>query len=182
MVERGLLDVGRQRVRIGLCSISMIVAIVAFIAAIIAASIAGPAGMWPVIFLPIGVGLAGSVMSVLWALFSPLSAQGWREATKWRTYSRYLNAIVRRRTPVPSPETFGQYLVYATSFGFVEKWVKFFQQQGMVEVPPWFHSLASARAENVSYFVTMISASHAAGASSGAAGGGAAGGGASGAG
>ncbi len=182
MVERGLIDVGRQHVRTGLFSISMTVAIVAFTAAIIAASIAGPAGMWPIIFLPLGVGLASSVMCVLWALFSPLSAQGWQEATKWRAFSRYLNDIVRGRTPVPSSETFGQYLVYATSFGFVEKWVRFFQRQGMVEVPPWFHSLATARAEDISYFVAMIAVSHSAHASSGAAGGGAAGGGASGAG
>jgi hypothetical protein len=182
MVERGLIDVERRRVRMWLLSISVSVAIVAFTTTIIAASIAGPAGMWPIMFLPLGVGLASSVMGVLWALFSPLSAQGWREAKKWRAYSRSLNDVARGRTPVPSPETFGQSLVYATSIGFVEKWVKFFQRQGMVEVPPWFHSLATARAEAMAYFVMMIAVSHSVSTSSGAAGGGAAGGGASGAG
>ena len=182
MVERGLIDGERQHVRIWLLSVSVSVAIAAFTAAIIAASIAGPTDMWPIMFLPLGVGLASSIMCVLWALFSPLSTQGWLEARKWQAYARSLNDIVRGRTPVPSPETFGQYLVYATSFGFVEQWVKFFQRQGMVEVPSWFHSLATARAEAIAYFVTMIAVSHSVYSSSGAVGGGAAGGGASGAG
>ncbi len=86
MVERGLIDLERQRVRTWLFGISMTAAIVAFTAAVIAASIAGPAGMWPIIFLPIGVGLASSVMCVLWALFSPLTALGWLEAKKCKRF------------------------------------------------------------------------------------------------
>jgi hypothetical protein len=69
--------------------------------------------------------------------------------------------------------------VYAASFGFVEQWVKYFQRQGMVDIPPWFHSLATAKADDMAYFVTMIAAFHAAGSASGAGVGGAAGGGAS---
>ena len=89
---------------------------------------------------------------------------------------------MRGREAVADPETFGAYLVYAASFGFAERWVKYFQRQGTVDVPPWFHSLATAKEQDMAYFVTMITASHAVGSSSGAGGGGAAGGGASGAG
>ncbi|HYX50398.1 MAG TPA: hypothetical protein VE843_11685 [Ktedonobacteraceae bacterium] len=74
-------------------------------------------------------------------------------------------------------------MIYATTFGLAEKWVKYFQKQGMAVVPPWFHSLATANVDTVSHFVTMIAVSHAVGGSSGAGGGaGAAGGGARGAG
>jgi hypothetical protein len=83
---------------------------------------------------------------------------------------------------VADSETLGAYLVYTASFGFVEQWVKYFQRQGMVDIPPWFHSLATARADDMAYFVTMIAAFHATGSASGAGVGGAAGGGASGAG
>lgn len=182
MVERGLIDVARQRMRTWWLSIHVTLAIMAFIAAVMIAFIAGPAGLRPIIFLPLGVGLASSVMCVLWGLFSPLSAEAGREAKRWRAFSRYLKALVQGRSPVTLPETFGHYLVYAACFGFVETWVKFFQQQGMVEVPPWFHSLATARAEDISYFVMMIVASHAVGTYSGTVSSSAAGGGASGAG
>jgi Predicted membrane protein (DUF2207) len=182
MIERGLLDANLRRMRAWLVGISMSLAIVAFIAAVVAGSIAGPSGMWPVAFLPLGVALAGCVACVLWLTFSPLTPQGQQEAAQWKSFSRYLKNIMHGREPVAGPETFGAYLVYAASCGFVEQWVKYFQRQGTVDAPPWFHSLATARADDMAYFVTMIAASHAAGSASGAGGGGAAGGGASGAG
>jgi hypothetical protein len=182
MIERGLLDADRQSVKTWLVGISMGIAIAAFSAAVVAASIAEPLGIWPVTFLPVGVALAGCATCILWLTFSPLTAQGKQEAAQWKAFSRYLKGTTRGREPVAGPETFGAYLVYAASFGFVDQWVKCFQRQGIVDVPPWFHSLATAKEQDMAYFVTMITASHAAGSASGAGGGGAAGGGASGAG
>jgi len=182
MIERGLLDANRQRVKTWLVSISIIIAIVAFTVAAVVASVAEPLGMLPVVFLPLGVALAGFMTSILWLTFSPLTTQGQRQAAQWKAFSRYLKDIVHGREAVADPETFGAYLVYTASFGFVERWVKYFQRKGTVDVPTWFHSLATARADDVAYFVAMVSASHAAGSASGAGGGGAAGGGASGAG
>jgi uncharacterized membrane protein len=182
MIERGLLDADMRKMRAWLVGISMSLAIVAFFAAVVAVSIAGPLGMWPVAFLPLGVALAGCVAYVLWLTFSPLTPQGQLEAVQWRSFSRSLKDIMRRREAVADPETFGAYLVYTASFGFAEQWVKYFQRQRTVDVPPWFHSLATAKAADMAYFVMMVSASHAAGGAGGAGGGGAAGGGASGAG
>ena len=182
MIERGLLDANRQRVKTWLVGISISIAIVAFSAAAVAVGVADPLGMWPVAFLPLGVSLAGCVTCVLWLMFSPLTAQGRQEAAQWTAFSRYLKDIIRGCEPAAGPETFGAYLVYAASCGFAEQWVKCFQRQGVADVPPWFHSLATARADDMANFVTMITASHAAGNASGAGGGGAAGGGASGAG
>ncbi|MBE3557734.1 MAG: DUF2207 domain-containing protein [Ktedonobacteraceae bacterium] len=185
MIERGLIDVERSRMRMRMFGISLIVSLLTFVVGVtLVAVIAGPAGMWPLIFLPLAVGLAATVVWILWAVYAPLSDQGALEAVRWRAFSRYLKDVVRGREPVFAPETFRDYLIYATAFGLAEKWAKFFQQQGMIEVPPWFHSLArGGTSEDFSYFVVMMSASHSAGtSSSGGGGGGAAGGGASGAG
>ena len=162
--------------------ISMSIAIVAFVMTVVAGSIASPLGMWPVAFLPLGLALASGAACILWLTFSPLTPQGQQEAAQWKSFSRYLKDIVRGREALASPEMFGAYLVYTASFGFVERWVKYFQRQGMVDVPPWFHSLTTARVDDMAYFVAMISATHAAGSAGGTGGAGAAGGGASGAG
>lgn len=182
MIERGLLDADLRKMRAWMVGISTSLAIAAFIVAVVAAVIAWPLGMWPVAFLPLGMALAGCVACVLWLTFSPLTPQGQQEADQWKSFSRYLKDIMRGREAVADPETFGAYLVYAASFGFVERWVKYFQRQGTVDVPPWFHSLATAKADDMAYFVAMIAVSHAVGSPVGAGGGGAAGGGASGAG
>jgi hypothetical protein len=182
MIEEDLLDADLRSRRAWMIAISASIAIVAFITAMVAGIIASPLGMWPVAFLPLGVALAGCVTCVLWLTFPPLTAQGGQEAAQWKAFSRYLKDTMRGRELVAAAETFGAYLVYAASFGFAEQWVKYFQRQGMVDVPPWFHSLATAKEQDMAYFVTMITASHAVGSASGAGGGGAAGGGASGAG
>jgi hypothetical protein len=182
MLERSLFNIDLQRRRIWLLGISLSIAIVAFTTAGAMIGIAGPRGLWPVIFLPLGVALAGCVTYVLWLTISPLTDQGKQEAVQWKAFSRYLKDTMRRREPLADPETFETYLIYTASFGFVEQYVKYIQKQGMLYIPPWFHSLATAKEQDMTYFVTMISVSHAASSSSGGGGGGAAGGGASGAG
>lgn len=183
MIERGLLDAERRRMKTWMIGISISLTIVAFMAAILVASITAPLGKWPMGFLPLGLALASCVTCILWLTLSPLTALGQQEAAQWKAFSRYLKASIRGSEAAADPETFEAYLVYAASFGFVERWVKNFQGLGMMDVPPWFHSLATTRADNMNYFVAMIAASHATGTTSGGAGaGGAAGGGASGAG
>lgn len=182
MIEEGLLDAHLRSRRTWMLGITMSVALVAFIVAAVSIGLLGPLGMWPVAFLPLGVALAGCAACVLWLTFSPLTAKGQQEAAQWKSFSRYLKDIISGREPLVAPELFTAYLIYAASFGFVERWVKYFQRQGTVDVPPWFHSLATARADDMASFVTMVSASHAVGSAGGAGGGGAAGGGASGAG
>jgi hypothetical protein len=181
MIERGLLDADLQSRRTSMIGISATIAVVALITA----------AVWvlggPVALLPLGVALAGGAACVLWLTCSPLTSKGQQEAAQWESFSRYLEEIISRRELLAAPELFTAYLVYAASCGFVEQWVQCFQRQGTVDVPPWFHSLAKARADDMAYFVTMVSVSHAAGShaagsAGGAGAGGAAGGGASGAG
>ncbi len=144
-----------------------------------------PAGTWPSLFLPLGVVGISIITAVLWGIFSTLSDEGMQDAARWKAFSHYLLGITHGKELDISQEVFDRYLTYAVSFGLAQKWVKYFQKQGLMAVPPWFHLLATTpNADAVSHFVAMIAVSHAVGSSGGGAGGGAgaAGGGASGAG
>jgi len=184
MTAMGLFDAERQRIRRRFGVIGLLLFILSCITIFICLLFGIPAGVWPIVFLPLGV-IAISVMaSVLWLMFSTLSDKGRQDSVRWKAFSQYLREITRGKELDMPPEVFERYLTYAATFGLAEKWVKYFQKQGMAVVPPWFHSLATASADHLSYFVTMIVVTHAVGGTSGGAGGGggAAGGGASGAG
>ena len=183
MTAMGLLDTERQHIRRRFLVISLIVLILGCIAMLLSLLFGIPTGTWPMLFLSLGVIGVSITVAVLWGMFSTLSEKGMQDAARWKAFSRYLRDITHGKELDISQEVFERYLMYAATFGLAEKWVKYFQKQGMTVVPPWFHSLASSNVDNLSYFVTMIAVSHAVGGSSGGGGGGgAAGGGASGAG
>ncbi len=183
MSDMGHLDTERQYIRRRFLIISMLLLILGCIGLLLCLLFGIPTGTWPSVFLALGVVGISITVAVLWGIFSTLSEEGLQYAARWKTFSHYLRDITRGKELELSPDMFERYLIYATTFGLAEKWVKYFQKQGMAIVPPWFHSLASTNVDAVSHFVTMIVVSHAVGGSGGSGGGaGAAGGGASGAG
>jgi len=183
MTALGLVDTERLHIRRRLLAISLIVLILGCIAMLLSLLFGISTGTWPMLFLPLGVIGVSITVAVLWGMFSTLSDKGMQDAARWKAFSHYLRDITRGKELDIPQEVFERYLMYAATFGLAEKWVKYFQKQGVAVAPPWFHSLATSNVDNLSYFVTMIAVSHAVGSSSGAGGGGgAAGGGASGAG
>ena len=183
MIAMGLFDTERQHIRRRLLVISLLLLILASIAASLCLLFGIPTGTWPIVFLPLGVIGISVTAAVLWSIFSLLSDKGMQDSGHLKTFSKYLRDITRGKELDIPPDVFERYLIYAATFGLAEKWVKYFQKQGMAVVPPWFHSLATTNVDDLSYFVTMIAVSHAVGGGSGAGGGGgAAGGGSSGAG
>ncbi|HEX9134457.1 MAG TPA: DUF2207 domain-containing protein [Ktedonobacteraceae bacterium] len=185
MTEVGLFDTGRQHVRRRFLAISLFLLILSSIATFLCLIFGIAAGIWPIVFLPLGVIGVGVTTAVLWSMFSLLSDKGMQDSVRWKAFSNYLRDIIRGKELDMPPEVFERYLTYAASFGLAEQWVKYFQKQGMAVVPPWFHSLAAASADDLSYFVMMIVVFHAVGgthAGGAGGGGGAAGGGSSGAG
>ena len=183
MSAMGLLDTERQHIRKRFLVISLLLLILGCIAMALCLLFGIPTGTWPSLFLPLGVIGVSITVAVLWGMFSTLSDKGMQDAARWKAFSHYLRDITRGKELEISQEVFERYLMYAATFGLAEKWVKYFQKQGMAVVPLWFHSLATSNVDNLSHFVTMVAVSHAVGGSSGAGGGGgAAGGGASGAG
>jgi hypothetical protein len=183
MSAMGLLDTERQHIRKRFLVISLLLLILGCIAMALCLLFGIPTGTWPSLFLPLGVIGISIIVAVLWGMFSTLSDKGMQDAARWKAFSYYLRDITRGKELDISQEVFERYLMYAATFGLAEKWVKYFQKQGMAVAPLWFHSLATTNVDNLSHFVTMIAISHAVGGSSGAGGGGgAAGGGSSGAG
>ncbi len=179
----GLLDAERLYMRRRFLIISLFLLILGCIAMLLCLLFGIPTGIWPSVFLPLGVVGVSITVLVLWGIFSTLSVEGMLDAARWKAFSKCLRDITRGKELDLSPDVFARYLIYATTFGLVEKWVKYFQKQHMAVVPPWFHSLATTNVDAVSHFVAMIVVSHAVGGSTGSGGGaGAAGGGASGAG
>lgn len=186
---RGFIDPERRHVRTRIGRTSGLLFGLSLVGLILAFIIGIPLGAWPLIFLPLGLAATSITALVQWALFSPLSDQGMDASLQWQAFSKYLDNIVSGTEPVPSPTTFEQYLPYATSFGFMEKWVKFFQNQGLIAVPAWFHSLSNAKNNDFSSFTHMMmyvntttsSSSSSGGGGSSFGGGSAAGGGSSGA-
>ena len=184
MTAMGLFDTERQHIRRRFLVISLLLLILSSIAASLCLLFGIPAGIWPIVFLPLGVTGVSVTTAVLWSMFSLLSDKGMQDSVRWKAFSNYLRDIIRGKELDMPPEVFERYLTYAASFGLAEKWVKYFQKQGLAVVPPWFHSLATASSDDLSHFITMVVVIHAVGGThaGGASGGGAAGGGSSGAG
>ena len=185
MTTMGLFDTERQHIRRRFLVISLLLLVLSCIATLISLLFGLPAGVWPIVFLPLGVIGVSVTTAVLWSMFSFLSDKGMQDSVRWKAFSNYLRDIIRGKELDMPPEVFERYLTYAASFGLAEKWVKYFQKQGLAVVPPWFHSLATASSDDLSHFITMIVVIHAVGgthAGGAGGGGGAAGGGSSGAG
>ncbi len=186
MIALGLLDAERQRVCSRLGMTTLLVLVVALLAGTVALGFGLVTGMWPFVFLPLGLLLSCMVGLIAWSTYSPLSDEGAQAAAYWKAFSNYLTNLSQSKAAPPTPDTFERYLAYAVGFGLAASWTKYFQKQGLVTVPPWFQSLAGAPSESMGSFVAMMTTTNAIGhsAAGGAGGGaaGAAGGGASGAG
>jgi Predicted membrane protein (DUF2207) len=190
MDAMGFIDPERKRIRTRMGRTSGLLFGLSLVGFIVALIVGIALGAWPLIFLPLGLAGTSVTALVLWATYSPLSDQGMEASQRWQAFSKYLSHIISGKEPVPSATTFEQYLPYATSFGFMEKWVKFFQRQGVIVAPAWFRSLSNANNDDFSSFAHMMfyvnttassSSSSSGGGGGSFGGGGAAGGGSSGA-
>ncbi|MBA2285087.1 MAG: DUF2207 domain-containing protein [Ktedonobacteraceae bacterium] len=186
MIALGLFDAERQRIRGRLGMATLLVFVVALLAGAVALGFGLATGMWPFVFLPVGLALSCMAGLIVWSMYSPLSDEGAQAAAYWKAFSKYLSDLSQSKAAPPAPDTFERYLPYAVGFGLAASWTRYFQKQGLITVPPWFQSLAGAPDESMHSFVAMMTTttaidhSSAGAAAAGAAG--AAGGGASGAG
>ncbi len=187
MLDLRLLDPVRQKARRGLNIASGVLISFGAVASIGGLFLVNDLGGWFEL-IPLSVVGAAVVGFVLASEVSPLSEEGARRAAQWQDFYRYLRLLARGKENIFRTDLFELYLPYAATYGLAEQWAKYFQKQSGVQIPSWFHALASSGSRDGSEmgaFVAMMSASNSAGgAGSGAAGaaGAAAGGGASGAG
>jgi len=179
----GLVSPERRQLRRQWLALGLLLLVAALISIGVGIALLPSFGPWP--FLIMAVLFVLSIIAfVLTAGVSPLSARGWEEAQAWKGFSRYLQEVTRGREQPQGLELFERYLPYAAACDLAEKWARAFQQEGRVQIPPWFRALATSVDDGSGAFVAMLAATHATGGSgAGAAGaGGAAGGGGSGAG
>lgn len=153
----------------------------ALVIPVLAVAMLGQFGPWPLLFSA-SLFMLSLVAFVMGGAMSALSDEASQQALLWKGFADYLKTATKGKEIIAA-ELFEAYLPYAAAFGLAEPWVKYFQKQGVTELPAWFHALAAAGDEGMAAFAAMITASHAAdGSAAGAGAAGAAGSGASGAG
>ena len=135
------------------------------------------------LLIPLAVFLLSMAAFALGASYSARSAAGEEQAAAWRGFREYMVGVTKGSEPNWDVRLFDRYFPYAATFDLAEGWAKAFRDRGGGEVPVWFRSLSTARADQMGAFIVMTSAAHSTTAAGGGAGaGGAGGGGGSGAG
>ncbi|MEO6887947.1 MAG: DUF2207 domain-containing protein [Ktedonobacteraceae bacterium] len=164
LLDMGLLDARRQRIRSRLGGLAWLVLLIALPAGVLSLLFGIPTGTWPLVSLALGLLLSCIVGLILRAKYSLLSDQGAQAAADWQAFSRYLRTPWRGQAERPDPALFARYLPYAAAFDLPNRWTQYFQKQG-VAAPPWFHSLANASTdpESMESFVSMVTATNIAG-------------------
>lgn len=186
--QADFLSPDRKRAQNTLYALAFLFFVVATGGMILAAILDIPAGIGP--FAVVGAGMLLALISMISGVaLKPLSDLGAETAADWDAFKKYLKEITKGKHPIEDPRVFEAYLPYATSFGLLSDWVKYFRKQGLANPPAYFHTLSTSGSDqNWVIFVAMTGAFHSSGASSSSAGvgagagAGAAGGGASGAG
>lgn len=191
LLQRGWLDLERQRKRTMLIAIgltllffSLIVLILGLLSAAFNASENYDWLPWIVVLIGIAAGsfVLSIALFIYSASFSILTPVGEEQAARWKGFGRYLKDVSKGREAAVRPDLFEKYLAYAAVFGLGTVWAKYFQQLGGVPLPVWFHGMTGSNADFAA-IVAVMSASDTSGAGAGgASGGGASGGGSSGAG
>jgi hypothetical protein len=194
MQSAGLLDSQRLRMRNWFFALGFILLVADGLSTIAGALLIQRFGGWPFIVM-VSFFLLSMAAFVMGGVYSPLSDRGAEEATRWHGFYEYLRDVTKGREPAWDARQFERYLPYAASYGLAEKWARAFQrsahrgpsapklgQRDGVEIPPWFHALATAPDQSMASFAAFTAASHSTGSSGAGGAGGAAGGGGSGAG
>ncbi len=184
MRELGLIDPIRERGRHQLTIFSSIELLLSLAIGLLMLLVwVRPNLLSPIIILiPGGLALAACIGYILTLSISPLSDKGYQESLACKNFAGYLHKISRGKAPASEPDLFARYLLYATTFGLLPIWARYFQKRHQLTIPPWFSSTLAQR-DMSGAFVHMAGSSAAMGGSSAGAGsGGAAGGGGSGAG
>ncbi|MGH9312922.1 MAG: DUF2207 family protein [Vicinamibacterales bacterium] len=175
----GLLDEERLRVRRNLNRWSTALLLVASFGVMVPIVLRRTFGGWPflvplavIAVAPVGYGMAARV--------STLTAEGLRQASRWRGFAQHLKDVARGRADVRSNDDFEAYLPYAAAFGIGPIWLAHFKKRRDLHAPTWLQA-ALGDDGGMAALGAMFADGSAAGGGDGGGGGGAGGGGGSGA-
>jgi hypothetical protein len=176
LLERGLLDPDRQRVRASYGHVSLTMLLIAGAGFLGAAVLARQFGPWP-LAVPAALLVVSLIGFIVQSATTPLTDEGIRQAERWRAYRKHLKDVAQSRVHASSEAASGS-LAIAVALGLAAAWSKFLKQQPS-GIPPWFQAVSAA---DDTGFPAFVAAGGSGATSGGGASGGAGGGGASGAG
>jgi hypothetical protein len=117
--------------------------------------------IWTLVFPALGLLVVCAVAFFLMVYYSPLSDTGLQAAKASWSFSEYLLTITRKASHAPTlPDLFERYLPFATSYGLLKPWVRYFQQQASSHVPAWFHTSASSPTTSFTAFMAVMLAAN----------------------
>lgn len=161
MTALGFFEPWRQHVRSRLgCTTGLM-----FVLSLVAVFMLYRLAPWPFIFLALGIMGISITTFFLWAMFSTYTDAAAQVSTQWEAFMRFMRQVTGNTQLAIGPELFARYLAYAASFGLLVPWAKALQRQGMIALPHWFRTLATANdAHNATdpteAFLTMIETTH----------------------
>jgi hypothetical protein len=179
LLQEGLVDPDRRRVRQRYVAVMILLLVAGGLGIPASAVLVDRFGPWPLL-VPAAVVFVGIVSGIFVAATTPLSDEGLRRAARWRAVRAYVKAV-SRGDQVAAADTRPSLLPFVVAAGLASAWGKYLKGRPGA-LPAWFHPVSHASGD-VAFvaFVTTSGATHGPGAGAGVAGG-AAGGGASGAG
>lgn len=182
-VSRGWIDPERRRARSGLLATGFVLLVTALLCAMALQLIWPDLGPAP-LSLPAVTFVVGLIYIFVSRVMSQVSAEGRREAERWRARVTELKAVIRNGVSGQSPADFDRWFPLAIGAGLGGAWLKAFAAELAASGSEigWLRAMGSPAdaAASLAMIVAISGASHAGGSGAGAAGG--AGGGSSGAG
>ena len=175
LIERGLIDPARKRVRDRLTTVAVVMLLAAVGGCVAVAPFIPRFDGWPFL-VPLGLALAAIVAAIVAASRTSLSDLGLMEAARWRGFRRHLKSLAGARDDDGAARVPSRWIVYGIAIGLGHQWSRYLRRHPGV-APPWF--IASSH-DDGSAFAAFVGSHAASGGGSGG-GGGAAGGGGSGA-
>lgn len=169
LIKRGWYD-SEQSARYGLMRaismLGMIPATVLFAAGffLMMSNVLPPSWGMPIGAALIGMSAALVIVFIIWIIlssaFSPLSEEGTRKASQWKSFKEYLHSVATNRNILPNVSLFETYLPYAAAFGLLDKWEKLFSQArtSTIPIPEWIVPLSTSPSSSDGDFLSVLSA------------------------
>lgn len=169
LIKRGWYD-SEQSARYGLMRaismLGMIPATVLFAAGffLMMSNVLPPSWGMPIGAALIGLSAALVIVFIIWIIlssaFSPLSEEGTRKASQWKSFKEYLHSVATNRNILPNVSLFETYLPYAAAFGLLDEWEKLFSQarSSTIPMPEWIVPLSTSPSSSDGDFLGVLSA------------------------
>ncbi|GHO43481.1 DUF2207 family protein [Ktedonospora formicarum] len=159
--KRSFLDPQRQRLRQRFSTISLILFLFSLLGIIASLFIGTTSTAWLIVFPALGLLSVCMVAFFLMTYYSPLSERGTQAARASWSFSEHLLNIASKSSHTPSsPDLFEHYLPFATSYGLLKPWIRYFRKQAPDHIPSWFETTSTTPAQSFIAFTAITLAAY----------------------